>query len=317
MRGFELPAIARGVLVALPWLAGVGLPAKAYAWGDTAHQIVCKIAYDLTSEEGRALVDEIRTEGGPPAAATFHESCTWPDEVRNGPFRGTRTEHFLVVAAGAPNVDLARDCASLDCVTSAIQRYGAIVARDPEDSSRDRIARAAALRFLGHFVGDLHQPLHVAHYGDWGGNRTPVTWFGSARFEGRPMQLHRVWDDEILNQAGYTSVAAGGRLAARIAESEAASWRSFDLVAWTDESYHLANSHAYRRADGSRVKPGDALGQDYFEWTRPVAETQVMKAAVRLAHLLDAAATGALPRNMLTLEPATAGTADGPDGPGD
>jgi hypothetical protein len=80
----------------------------------------------------------------------------------------------------------------------------------------------------------------------------------------------------------------------------------FDLVGWTAESRAVAEIHAYRYADGSEVRTGDDLGQEYFDHASGAAELQLMRAAVRLAHLINAAADGSLPRNMVGLTPAAA-----------
>ena len=158
-------------------LAGLMAPAEARAWGEVGHEIICKLAYERLSEAGRSFIDEIRAEGGLDEPADFHETCIWPDKVRRSAYRGTRQYHFLNAPKAAPSIDLARDCDALDCVTVGVQRYAAIVAREPLDLDSARRERAEALRFLGHFVGDLHQPLHIGHTEDLGGNRLRVSWF--------------------------------------------------------------------------------------------------------------------------------------------
>jgi hypothetical protein len=51
-----------------------------------------------------------------------------------------------------------------------------------------------SLRFLVHFLGDVHQPLHLTNR-ERGGNGDPV------RFEGRLMNLHSLWDTALTTKA--------------------------------------------------------------------------------------------------------------------
>ena len=294
-------------------LGGLLAPADARAWGGVGHEIICELAYERLSDAGRALVDDIRAAGGMDEPADFHETCIWPDKVRRSGYRGTRQYHFLNAPKGAPSIDLARDCDALDCVPVAVQRYAAIVAREPLDLDSARRERAEALRFLGHFVGDLHQPLHIGHNEDLGGNRLRVTWFGDDGSFVRPIQLHYVWDVKLPERAGYGSPESAATLKRRLERHDASAWMDFDLIGWTAESRALGEIYAYRHADGSDVRTGDDLAQEYFDHAWGAAELQLMRAAVRLAYLIDAAADGSLPRNMVGLTPAVAEPTPSPD----
>ncbi len=304
--GTPLRGLALAILAGMLTLAAFLAPGETRAWGAVGHEIICKVAYERLSDAGRALVEAIRAEGGLDESDEFPETCVWPDKVRSTAFRGTRQFHFLNAPKGAPSIDLTRDCAALDCVTAAVQRYAAIVAREPLDLDIKRRERAEALRFLGHFVGDLHQPLHVGHTEDLGGNRLRVTWFGDGGSFVRPMQLHYIWDVPLLERAGYTSPESAEILERRLARQDASAWMDFDLIGWTAQSRALGETYAYRHADGSEVRTGDDLGQEYFDHAWGTAELQLMRAAVRLAYLIDAAAEGTLPRNLVGLTPAVA-----------
>ena len=301
-----LRALALPVLAGTLALAGLIAPVEARAWGEVGHEIICKLAYERLSEAGRSLVGESRAEGGLDEPAEFHETCIWPDKVRRSSYRGTRQYHFLNAPKAAPSIDLARDCDALDCVPVAVQRYAAIVAREPLDMDSARRERAEALRFLGHFVADLHQPLHIGHTEDLGGNRLRVTWFGDDGSFVRPMQLHYVWDVRMPERAGYGSSDATATLGRRLEKHDASAWMDFDLIGWAAESRAVGEVYAYRHADGSEVRTGDDLAQAYFDHAWGAAELQLMRAAVRLAYLIDAAADGSLPRNLVGLTPAVA-----------
>src|SRR5262249_28191973 len=65
-----------------------------------------------------------------------------------------------------------------------------------KDRSKSVEERRQALRFLVHFVEDLHMPLHVGENHDRGGNSLQVRWFDQGS------NLHRVWDSGIIDHTG-------------------------------------------------------------------------------------------------------------------
>ena len=202
--------------------------------------------------------------------------------------------HFINVPTAASELSLARDCAALDCALVAIQRYAQYLARTPE-GDREKGRQAEALRFLGHFVGDLHQPLHVSNAEDRGGNSIAVTWFG------HPTNLHKVWDGLIAERGGLTIQDDAIALVAGITDAERQLWATFDVVGWARESFQRARQVAYVQPDGTHVIHGTPLDESYFAWALPVVREQLKKAGVRLALLINAAADGTLPPNLLQL----------------
>jgi len=73
-------------------------------------------------------------------------------------------------------------------VVEAIQRLTGVL-RDSQATPQDKVV---AVKFLVHFVGDIHQPLHVGRHDDQGGNTIQVQWFGA------PSNLHKVWDEQLI-----------------------------------------------------------------------------------------------------------------------
>lgn len=263
---------------------------SAMAWGSEGHRIVCRLAYDRLSAEGKAFVAETLALGellDGNGENDFAEACTWPDEAKYDDYRGTYEQHFINVPRRAETIRFARDCAAMDCIAVGIQRSLTYLARPPE-GDREKARKAAALRFLGHFIGDLHQPLHVSHAEDWGGNRIKVTFFGEQT------NLHAIWDVGILQHAGITYPASVDLLAK--ADTEFA---SRNVLEWMRESLWLARSHAYAGVDGKPVESGDALGQAYFERSKPVVIEQLATAGRRLAYLIERLAEGSLDTNIL------------------
>lgn len=273
-------------LFALLWC----LPGTVFAWSQQGHRLVCELAEKQLTARGHQFVESITAMGRHLDGETpsFPEACLWPDEARYGNYRGSYEMHFINIPAGADEIDLGRDCAALDCIVAAIQRSLVYLSR-PATSEREKARKAAALRFLGHFVGDLHQPLHVSHGEDWGGNRIKVTWFGEAT------NLHRVWDHHIVNRAGLEKIASLGALVPDPGPT--------DILSWMHETFILARQKAYKGPDERKIVAGDELGQAYLHHARPVVASQLAKAGVRLGTLLNRLASGRMPPVFMELSP--------------
>lgn len=260
--------------------------APAAAWSASGHVTICEIAWQRLTPAAKRMVLRIRAEAR--IEGTFAGSCAWPDEARSSTHRSTYEYHYVNAPSDAPGLDLARDCPAYDCVLVAIRRYASYVAAEAA-SERERTRRSEALAFLGHFVGDLHQPLHV-YAPDRGGNDLDVTWFGERT------NLHRVWDHHALERAGIGGMGDGRRLAREIEPSAVAAWGPIDVLGWADESLRLARERAYSDVPGHR-----RLDEDYFRSVEPAIRLRLQQAGARLASLLDALATGSLdPSALLT-----------------
>ena len=166
---------------------------NAHAWGRDGHRLVCAMAQAKLTPEAKIMVDTLLVEGKvlKGGEVSFAESCLWPDDVKYSNHKGTYEQHFINVPDGALTVDLLRDCPALNCLATGIQKALTYLSR-PAGSGREKARQAAALRFLGHFVGDLHQPLHIGNASDWGGNKITVQW------RGKETNLHALWDYGML-----------------------------------------------------------------------------------------------------------------------
>ena len=136
---------------------------SALAWGDTGHRIVCEIAFQELTDTARQRVKQlIRLDH---EFSRFSDACTWPDHPRK-----RADEHYVNLPRDAVGIG-ADECPMADrCVLTAIDRDLAVLS-SPTASDQDQLD---ALKFLGHWVGDVHQPLHVSFEDDRGGNGVGV-----------------------------------------------------------------------------------------------------------------------------------------------
>ncbi len=144
-----------------------------------------------------------------------------------------------------------------------------------------------ALKSLGHWVGDIHQPLHVSFEDDKGGNTISVS--GCAR------NLHAVWDNCLVDYAiGKDVIKAATSMMAAINPDMQARWTSSTPRDWANETFAIAkaSSTGYCVVRGQSCDPTNesmTITTEYLESNKPVVREQLQKAAVRLAHLLDTA----------------------------
>ncbi len=198
------------------------------------------------------------------------DASTWPDEIRRER-KHTAPWHYANPAPGSDGFDLERDCPKEGCVVGAIIKYSHVL----RDKKASRLERIEALKFLVHFVGDVHQPLHLGRARDRGGNDIKVTFFEDNT------NLHSVWDSGMIRRTkkGWTEYAT--ELSAKITPQQRAQYGTLDPVAWATESHKLAHSNAYPVPKDGRI------GQGYLNKNIPVVNDRLSMAGVRLAALLN------------------------------
>jgi hypothetical protein len=198
-------------------------------------------------------------------------------------------------------------------VTSAIRQQIELL----RSTGAEARVRADALRFIIHFVGDVHQPLHCATNNDMGGNCVPIDFFGNAPMEKNPHtesyapNLHAIWDFGIIQRMkGMEPVMQWAASLNQQFSSQAGGWMKagVNVENWAWESHELADSVVYAKLPVAvpvekpeRVKwCGDddhvstrllnlheQVSQQYVDAVAPTINQQIAKAGVRLAMLLN------------------------------
>ena len=269
---------ARGALRSSALAMIVALPLHhAGRWLDLGHRMVAGIAEQRLTPRTAAAVRDIL--GGQSLA----DASVWADNIRQ--YRHDADAlHYVNIPLTATAYDSARDCAHGTCIIAAIASDRRVLAT-PSASPLDR---AEALRFLIHFLGDLHQPLHVADDGDRGGNRRTVY------LEGDSTNLHKVWDGEILEHQGVTAASYLDQLRREMDTMDLAALEQGTIVDWAMEGHRLAAERAYR------LPRSGQLGGSYLEASRPVIDHALIAAGVRLAKVLNETLAGYRPTTPAT-----------------
>jgi hypothetical protein len=250
-------------------------PTAAFAWGPDGHRIVALIATSRLTPEAAAQVKELLGN------ATLADIASWADEIRNDRPQ-TAAWHYVDIPTSQPSFDEKRDGNGGDNVVDAIEYYEKYVG----DKHNAANYRAEALKFLVHFVGDVHQPLHASERDhDRGGNSRLVFFLDQPR----AVNLHSVWDSSILlHQMDTTSVTVfASSLNLRISAAQATEWAKGTAEDWANESHMVAVKVVYPdvAADG----PPPKLGEEYVKQGEQAIDQQLERAGVRLAWALNEA----------------------------
>lgn len=242
----------------------------AQRWGWDAHKMVCAIAWwDMNDSTREAITELLAVDG---RYDRFMESCLWADEVRGRDSRYDRwtTAHYVNLPRGSTEFDIDRDCANTFCVVEGILEARQTLAAS-EDINRERLD---ALRFLSHFIGDIHQPMHAGYADDRGGNDTDITLFG------RSTNMHAAWDYGLIEHRGKHWMDLASELYFAISDADRAEWASNDPGSWSEESFEIVYASAYDIGDGN-------LGDAYYDRHIGLIEQRIQQAGVRLADWLD------------------------------
>jgi hypothetical protein len=261
---------------------------ESFAWGWQGHKVIGLIADRHLKPEVRELILEKFSIN------SLADVASWADKTRKkrkeeGPW------HYTNIAGDKYNAQ--RDCPDGACVTEKIHEFSGVLL----ESSASLRQQKDALKFLVHFVGDVHQPLHLGNKKDRGGSTLRFP------YKGKIVSLHYLWDgglidwggepesgnmfilrpecvDGLMSHCAVPPSLGGGepllkhadRLHERVSEAE--EWYPSTVSDWADESRSLALKEAYKV---------DGLSKVYIKRSREIINLRLTQAGVRLAHLLN------------------------------
>lgn len=248
----------------------------AQAYGEAGHRLICSAALAHTQPQTQATIAKLVAAAAAEAGekySSFGQLCVWPDDARRlQEFQWTAPHHYVNFARDAVQVRAA-DCPSEGCILFALEHYQALLRQ-----AQGQPHYWQALAFFSHYMGDLHQPLHVSFADDLGGNRASLT------FKGQPSNLHAVWDTLLLNEQmrrrelDYFDYL--GWLQQKLAALQLS--HSDTFLAWANESASITRKlYSEYRSD---IRYGDAYVDEYGV----LSEHRLQEAAFRLAQRLDA-----------------------------
>jgi hypothetical protein len=271
------------------------------AWGGQGHRLVGLIAAERLTPIAKQNVAWLLD------GQTLAEVSSWADSLTSDQVQ-TSYWHYLNIPPEASRYDRDRDCPKQpdtaagsrndrwrDCVVDRIayweERLG--------DPKLDRADRATALKFIVHFIGDLHQPFHALGVGR-GGNDVKVRVFGEANCgpstspgasnppaRPNPCNLHSVWDGRLIARRALDDGAYLGELRKLIIAKGFGSQPAGAPAQWAEQSFRLAKE--------ALVKPDTNIDEGYYRRHITVIDERLSLAGVRLAAVLNRVLTTARP----------------------
>jgi hypothetical protein len=260
----------------------------AMAWSALGHKLVGALAERHLDPAAEAQVKLLLAGEPDPTLAGVAD---WADRLRDldpARFKATSRWHYVNTPPGQACAYVPeRDCPDGQCVIGAIEAQRKVLA----DRSQPLEARRDALKFVVHFIGDVHQPMHANNRDDLGGNKYQI----SLRTDLKPeayarknyvdgvmgTNLHSIWDYYILGSEGLSLQQYTDRLDALPWPPMTEDGPTTGPAAWAGESCRLVETrHLY--------PAGHKLDSAYLDEYRPLAEQRVRQAAFRLAEVLNA-----------------------------
>ena len=270
MRSKLVPFFATLVLVVL-------MPSALIGWGPEGHQIVAALAQARLTENARKGIQSLIGE------ASLASVANWADEVR--PQRDeTYNWHFVDIPMDAAGFSEERDCflpdskhkdAATDhhnCIVDRIEMFRCVLS----DKNAPKDARAEALKFLVHFIGDIHQPLHAVGEAA-GGNRIAVDQFGSSVCGQHFCNLHGAWDSGLIQHTGMARGEYVAHLEKWIAEEHLTAGGNPED--WANESHNYAQM--------AWLDNGSRIDESYYRKAIKTVDQRLALAGLRLAAVLN------------------------------
>lgn len=238
---------------------------SVFGWGQKGHDTVAYIAECHLTPKTKAAVDSLLD------GKSIVYWANWLDNASHTPeYAYSKTWHYKNIDEGIsfeeaplnPNGD----------VVIAIAEQGGVLG----DDSKSKEEKALALKMVVHLVGDIHQPMHMGHASDLGGNRHSVKYFNS------PKNLHSVWDSSVLEAGHKWSYTEWQQQIDRATPTEeAAIVSSLNPADWGLECYEIATDIYNTTPEDTNIEYGYIA-----KWT-PLIEQQLLRGGLRLAAMLN------------------------------
>lgn len=263
-----------------------------FGWGQNGHRITAQICYDNLNEKAKRQIDSILGD------EFLTQVATWPDFIRsekNWDF--AKDWHHVTINPGQTAEEVLKASKSNDTVDNVLEaiEFMQSILRGDKTAIANMEAlmkkngvtplggstQATAIAFLVHFIGDVHQPMHVGKDGDFGGNSISVLFFNERT------NLHSVWDEGIIQQE-QLSFTEFAEFVNKHQLSHKGEWEKDKLTEWAMESVEYRDSiyaTLYTSTDKSTGLP--SLSYQYQHDYVTVVEARLGAGGYRAAQIFN------------------------------
>ncbi len=289
---------------------------RGNAWGRRGHEAIARYAFARLDNNARKYMQDIY--GHPVSLDEFISMSVWADAVANRPeYAWSKDLHFTQNSQALMRGSLIRDT---DCLLSSVERFASILMDQPHpvpgSSIPQAVSKQDALKFIIHFVGDLHAPFHIGDQVDQNGceifveiNENLKRKMDSSREELNSglrsprkkarLSLHHVWDSAVVDYVEYNRRKPVDKLIEEELNSETPTMRKqmaiqsrlFSLrritMASAIKSRKIMVTKGMLDMNGKKIKSGDTLSEAYMRRSCPVVLDQLVQGGKDLALVLN------------------------------
>lgn len=237
----------------------------AFGWGQKGHDTVAYIAQQHLTPTTQTVVDSLLD------GYSLVYWSNWLDNASHtNDYAYTKTWHYKNIDEGQTFED-APKIAEGNIVDALYEQIS--ILNDPE-ALKDN--KSLALKMTVHLLGDIHQPLHMGHASDRGGNNHIVQFFK------QPTNLHTVWDTNLLESSHAWSHSEWQKEIDRLGpEEETLILTGGNPESWGKETYQICKEIYDSTPEMQNIE------YEYIAKWAPVIELQLLKGGIRLADLLN------------------------------
>lgn len=237
---------------------------ECLAWGQVGHDATCNIAERHLTKKALKRITTVLD------GKSIVYWSNWLDNASHQPeYAYAKTWHYKNIDEGQRYEDVP-PFETGDVVTAIAEQWAKLKA-----GGLSHEEEALALKMLVHLVGDLHQPMHMGHQTDLGGNRVNVEFFKEKT------NLHHVWDEDLVEAGHHWTYDEWTVQIDRATRQQEAEIVRGSLDDWGRETYDIATLVYKETPAGTKLSYDEVA-----RWT-PVIEEQFLKGGLRLAHILN------------------------------
>lgn len=238
----------------------LGLSITSFGWGRVGHHIIVEIAKNYVSKDVQDSINKYLGD------MTWDAASTWMDELRgNTQYDYMKQWHYINIDKGG------QYDTTIENGNNVVKQLEVAIHNLKNRSKLTKEEINLNIKVLFHLMGDIHQPLHVGYGNDRGGNSIKVT------FEGKQLNLHRVWDTDIIEYKKLSTEVIEGMID-KTSHRRIRKIVRGNPVLWLNQSReNLDVVYSYT----------EVISEDYINKSTPIIENLLMDGGLRLGKVLN------------------------------